>query len=65
MAASLRRSSVTDELSPLDSVLDRYWGYSSFRPLQREAMDAILAGRDSLVILPTGGRKSLNSRIRH
>ena len=32
---------------------------ASFRPLQREAMDAILAGRDSIVVLPTGGGKSL------
>ena len=32
----------------LDDVLSRYWGYTSFRPLQREAMDAILDGRDSL-----------------
>ena len=46
-------------MSSLDSVLSTYWGYSSFRPLQREAMDAILAGRDSLVVLPTGGGKSL------
>src|SRR5262245_18536878 len=43
----------------LQSVLTTYWGYSSFRPLQREAMDAILAGRDSVVVLPTGGGKSL------
>jgi ATP-dependent DNA helicase RecQ len=40
-------------------VLERYWGYTSFRPLQRDAMDAILAGRDSVVVLPTGGGKSL------
>jgi len=39
--------------------LERYWGYTSFRPLQREAMEAILAGLDSLVVLPTGGGKSL------
>jgi ATP-dependent DNA helicase RecQ len=39
--------------------LERYWGYTSFRPHQREAMEAILADRDSLVVLPTGGGKSL------
>jgi len=43
----------------LQAVVQRYWGYSSFRPLQREAMEAILAGRDSLLVLPTGGGKSL------
>src|SRR5512141_3383269 len=43
----------------LGEALQRYWGYTSFRPLQREAMDAILAGRDSVVVLPTGGGKSL------
>src|SRR5919205_4549381 len=43
----------------LEAVLSRYWGYTSFRPLQREAMDAILAGRDSVVVLSTGGGKSL------
>ena len=47
----------TDE--SLAGVLERFWGYSSFRPLQRDAMDAIIAGRDSIVVLPTGGGKSL------
>jgi len=40
-------------------VLERYWGYTAFRPLQPESMSAILAGRDSLLVLPTGGGKSL------
>lgn len=44
---------------PLLPILEQYWGYTSFRPLQREAMEAVLTGRDSLVILPTGGGKSL------
>ena len=43
----------------LSEALERYWGYTSFRPLQREAMDAILSNRDSIVVLPTGGGKSL------
>ena len=40
-------------------ILEKYWGYSSFRPLQLEAMEAVMAGRDSLLVLPTGGGKSL------
>jgi ATP-dependent DNA helicase RecQ len=40
-------------------VLSRHWGYDSFRPLQEEAMNASLVGRDSLVVMPTGGGKSL------
>ena len=47
---------MSDALLP---ILERYWGYTSFRPLQREAMDAILTKRDSLLVLPTGGGKSL------
>ena len=43
----------------LEAILARYWGYTSFRPLQREAMEAVIAGRDSLLVLPTGGGKSL------
>jgi ATP-dependent DNA helicase RecQ len=43
----------------LRDALHRVWGFSDFRPLQREAMHAILAGRDSVVVLPTGGGKSL------
>jgi ATP-dependent DNA helicase RecQ len=48
--------------SPADqlrSALSKYWGYDSFRPLQLETMQNVLAGRDSLVVLPTGGGKSL------
>ena len=43
----------------LQEILEKYWGYSSFRPLQLEAMAAVMAGRDSLLVLPTGGGKSL------
>ena len=46
-------------LTSLVEVLETYWGYSSFRPLQAEAMRAVLEHRDSVVVLPTGGGKSI------
>ena len=45
--------------SPADEVLSRVFGYSSFRPGQREAIAAVLAGRDAVVVLPTGAGKSV------
>src|SRR5919109_2360123 len=36
-----------------------HFGHDEFRPGQREAVEAALAGRDSLVVMPTGGGKSL------
>ena len=39
--------------------LKKYWNYDSFRPMQKEAMEAVLAGRDTLVLMPTGGGKSI------
>jgi ATP-dependent DNA helicase RecQ len=37
----------------------QHWGYPTLRPFQEQAMKAVLDGRDSLVVLPTGGGKSL------
>jgi ATP-dependent DNA helicase RecQ len=45
----------TDLLAPLR----RYWGYSTFRPLQERIVRSLLAGRDTCVVMPTGGGKSL------
>ncbi len=39
--------------------LSRYWGYDEFRPLQLQAMQCAMDHRDSVVVLPTGGGKSL------
>jgi ATP-dependent DNA helicase RecQ len=44
-----------DLLTPLR----RYWGYDSFRPLQERVVRTLLAGRDTCVVMPTGGGKSL------
>ena len=57
MTTSSASTSDADRL--LADALHRVWGFSDFRPLQREAMHAILAARDSVVVLPTGGGKSL------
>jgi ATP-dependent DNA helicase RecQ len=43
----------------LEQVLKTYWGFDDFLPLQREAMQCVLENRDSLVVMPTGGGKSL------
>ncbi|HYO77180.1 MAG TPA: DNA helicase RecQ [Thermoanaerobaculia bacterium] len=40
-------------------IIQKHWGYSSLRPLQEDAMLTALSGRDSLVVMPTGGGKSL------
>lgn len=41
------------------AALQQYWGFKSLRPLQEQAIAAALAHRDSLLVMPTGGGKSL------
>ncbi|MBO4555402.1 MAG: ATP-dependent DNA helicase RecQ, partial [Elusimicrobiales bacterium] len=42
-----------------EQILKKHWGYSSFRKFQKETIESVLAGRDVIVILPTGGGKSI------
>ncbi|MGE0106476.1 MAG: DNA helicase RecQ, partial [Thiomonas sp.] len=48
--------------SALDA-LQHVWGYPAFRSLQAQAIDHVVAGRDALVLMPTGGGKSLCFQI--
>ena len=43
----------------IQKALVRYWGYNDFLPLQKKAMECVCSQRDSIVVLPTGGGKSL------
>lgn len=45
------------------SILARYWGYDSFREQQLPIIESVLAGHDTLGLLPTGGGKSLTFQI--
>ena len=46
-------------LASLERALQTHFGWDGFRPGQRPVVDAVLAGRDALAVLPTGGGKSL------
>ena len=49
----------TSEPRDIHDVLRQTWGFSSFRPVQSTVIDHVMAGRDTLALLPTGGGKSL------
>ena len=41
------------------ALLSRFYGYRSFRPGQLEVIEAVASGRDAIVLMPTGGGKSV------
>jgi ATP-dependent DNA helicase RecQ len=62
MSATLQSPPAKKPAVTLDAVrqaIRRHWGFESFKPLQEEAIQSVLAERDSVVVLPTGGGKSL------
>ena len=46
-------------MKSIQEALAKFWGYNGFLPLQKQAMECICRGQDSIVVLPTGGGKSL------
>ncbi|MEO6230765.1 MAG: ATP-dependent DNA helicase RecQ [Ferruginibacter sp.] len=46
-------------MQSIHEVLKTYWGYDKFRPLQEDIINAVLNGKDTLALLPTGGGKSI------
>ncbi len=45
------------------TILTRYWGFTSFRPLQEEIIRSVAGGRDTLGLMPTGGGKSVTFQV--
>jgi len=48
---------------PILEVLKKYWGYEAFRPLQQDIIESVLAGHDTLGLMPTGGGKSITFQV--
>jgi ATP-dependent DNA helicase RecQ len=49
--------------SDIYKILNQYWGYVNFRPLQEEIILSVLCGKDTLALMPTGGGKSLTFQV--
>ena len=47
----------------LHETLEKYWGYTSFRPLQEDIIHSVLDGKDTLGLMPTGGGKSITFQV--
>lgn len=49
-------------IEPIE-VLKKYWGYEAFRPMQADIIESVLAGNNTLALMPTGGGKSITYQV--
>jgi ATP-dependent DNA helicase RecQ len=50
-------------IEPYRQILTKYWGFTSFKPLQEEIIRSVSEGRDTLGLMPTGGGKSITFQV--
>jgi len=50
-------------MNRFEEILNKFWGYQSFRPLQLDIIESVASGRDTLGLLPTGGGKSITFQV--
>ena len=56
-------STAPNRRQQIAALLKRYWGFDTFRPVQEQVILSVLAGRDTLALMPTGGGKSLTYQV--
>ena len=51
------------DIEPYLQILTKYWGFTSFKPLQEEIIKSVAEGKDTLALMPTGGGKSITFQV--
>ncbi len=51
------------DIEPFRQALTKYWGFTSFKPLQEQIILSVAAGKDTLALMPTGGGKSITFQV--